>query len=139
MSRFVIDASIVLSWCFPDERSPLADHVAERFQHGDVAIAPSFWPHEVLNGLLVAEKRKRISVALIHKFLSDLGTLPIDLQYSSTSDVFDVTHVLSRKHNLTAYDAAYLGLAIATGFPLATLDYHLARECEKAGVSLIKE
>ncbi|MFZ0771714.1 MAG: type II toxin-antitoxin system VapC family toxin [Candidatus Sulfotelmatobacter sp.] len=58
MSRFVVDASVVLTWCFPDEHSALAQRVAQMFQRGDSAIAPSFWPHEVLNALLVGEKRK---------------------------------------------------------------------------------
>jgi hypothetical protein len=53
MSRFVVDASVVLTWCFPDEDSALANKVAHMFKHGDSAITPSFWPHEVLNALLV--------------------------------------------------------------------------------------
>ena len=57
MSRFVVDASVVLTWCFPDENAVLAHRVAQMFNRGDSAIAPSFWPHEVLNALLVGEKR----------------------------------------------------------------------------------
>ena len=53
MSRFVVDASVVLTWCFPDENSAVAQRVALMFKQGDSAIAPSFWPHEILNGLLV--------------------------------------------------------------------------------------
>jgi predicted nucleic acid-binding protein len=64
VSRFVVDASVVLAWCFPDENSTRAVSVARMFQHGDSAIAPSFWPHEVLNALLVGEKRKRIPGSL---------------------------------------------------------------------------
>jgi len=67
VSRFVVDASVVLTWCFPDENSALAQRVAQMFKQGDSAIAPSFWPHEVLNALLVGEKRKRISTGLIRK------------------------------------------------------------------------
>ena len=28
MSRFVLDASVVLTWCFPDENAAMAQHVA---------------------------------------------------------------------------------------------------------------
>ncbi len=137
MSRFVVDASVVLTWCFPDENSPLAQRVAQMFKQGDSAIAPSFWPHEVLNALLVGEKRKRISTGLIQTFLADLAALPIVLQELPADNVFDRIQSLSRKHGLTAYDAAYLDLAKTNGLPLATLDEDLIRACGKAVVELV--
>ena len=138
MSRFVIDASIVLTWCFPDENADLAEHVADMFKKGDTALAPSFWPHEVLNALLSGEKRKRISKEMVRGFLSDLTLLPIVLQQSPTDEVFDRIESLSREHGLTAYDAAYLDLALGSGVPLATLDADLARACKRAGVGIVK-
>jgi predicted nucleic acid-binding protein len=80
VSRFVLDASVVLTWCFPDETAALAQHVAGMFKQGETAVTPSFWPHEVLNALLVGEKRKRISKELVRNFLDDLATLPIVLE-----------------------------------------------------------
>ncbi|MFY9682442.1 MAG: type II toxin-antitoxin system VapC family toxin [Candidatus Sulfotelmatobacter sp.] len=139
MSRFVVDASVVLTWCFPDENSALAERVAQMFKEGDSAIAPSFWPHELLNALLVGEKRKRISGDLIRAFLTDLATLPIVLQESQADAVFDGIQSLSREHGLTAYDAAYLDLAQTNGLPVATLDEDLMRACARTGVELIRE
>lgn len=138
MSRFVIDASIVLAWCFPDESSELAQHVAEQFKKGDTALATSFWPHEVLNALLVGEKRRRISSALVRSFLDDLATLPIMLEQLPTGIVFERIESLGCKHDLTAYDAAYLDLALENGLSLATLDAHLIRACGKAGARLVQ-
>ena len=106
------------------------------FAQGDSAIAPSFWPHEVLNALLAGEKRKRISRDLVQTFLTELAALPVELKYFSTHAVFDRVQSLGREHGLTAYDAAYLDLAKATGLPLATLDEDLIRACKKAGVEL---
>ena len=139
MSRFVVDASVVLTWCFPEENSTLAHRVAQMFKEGDSAIAPSFWPHEVLNALLVGEKRKRISDDLIRTFLTDLATLPIVLQELQPNEVFDRIQSLSRQHRLTAYDAAYLDLAQAHDLPMATLDEDLMRACAKTGVELMGE
>lgn len=138
MSRFVLDASVVLTWCFPDENAAAAQHVAGLFKRGDTAVAPSFWPHEVLNALLVGEKRKRISRELVRNFLDDLATLPIVLDQFPASVVFDRIQHLSREHGLTAYDAAYLELALSSGLPLATLDEDLARACKKARVRLVQ-
>ena len=139
MSRFVVDASVVLTWCFPDENSALAQKVAQMFKEGDSAIAPSFWPHEVLNALLVGEKRKRISGDLIRTFLNDLATLPIVLQELQADVVFDRIQSLSREHGLTTYDAAYLDLAQTNRLPVATLDEDLIRACARTGVALIPE
>jgi predicted nucleic acid-binding protein len=139
VSRFVLDASIVLSWCFPDENAALAQQVAGMFKQGDTAVAPSFWPHEVLNALLVAEKRRRVSKELVRSFLDDLAALPIGLEQYPAGVVFDRIHSLSREHGLTAYDAAYLDLALDSGLPLATLDEDLVRACKKARARLVQE
>jgi predicted nucleic acid-binding protein len=138
MSRFALDASVVLTWCFPDENVALAQHVAGMFKRGDTAVAPSFWPHEVLNALLVGEKRKRISKALSRNFLDDLAALPIVLEQFPAGVVFDRIQYLSREHGLTAYDAAYLDLALDRSLPLATLDEDLIHACKKARAPLLK-
>lgn len=137
MSQFVVDASVVLVWCFPDENADLADRVAEMFRRGDSAIVPAFWPHEVLNALLVGEKRRRISGDLIRTFISELAPLPIAVATSSTTDVFTRIQSLAREHKLTSYDAAYLDLSKINEIPLATLDDDLIRGCGKAGVRLL--
>ena len=137
MSQFVLDASVVLTWCFPDENSALAQRVVQMFKQGDSAITRSFWPHEVLNALLVGERRKRISRDLIRTFLNDLEPLPIVLQELQADAVFDRIQSLSREYGLTPYDAAYLELARTNGLPLATLDQDLMHACRKASEELL--
>jgi predicted nucleic acid-binding protein len=44
---------------------------------------------------------------------------------------------VGRLHPLTAYDAAYLELALRETLPLATLDNDLRRSAEIAGVGLL--
>jgi len=66
LSRFVLDASIVLTWCFPDERAAAAQRALSLLQQTDVeAVATSFWPVEELNALLMGERRQRITQPLI--------------------------------------------------------------------------
>jgi predicted nucleic acid-binding protein len=137
VSRFVVDASVVLAWCFPDENAAVADRAADLFKQGSTGVVPSFWPHEVLHALLVGEKRKRISADLVQSFLNDLAALPIVLEQVPSAIVFDRMQRLSREHGLTAYDAAYLDLALDSGLPLATLDEDLVRACKKARARLV--
>jgi len=44
---------------------------------------------------------------------------------------------LARRHNLTAYDATYLDVALRRSLPLATRDRDLAAAAREAGVPLI--
>ena len=128
MSRFVLDASVVLTWCFPDEQSQKAEEISERIASGDRALVPAFWPHEVLNALLVGERRKRMTAELIGAFVQDLNRLPVDIDRATTAaTVFGSTQTLCRQHRLTAYDAAYLELAIRESCALATVDDDLRK------------
>lgn len=87
---FVLDASIVLTWCFPDEEAQKAVEVAEYLAEGETVIVPAFWRHEVLNALLVGEKRKRLSPELTRAFIEDLNRLPIDVD-ATEANLFNET------------------------------------------------
>ncbi len=118
----VVDASITLSWCFPDEQSPLSLEVLERLKTGEVAIVPAFWSFEVLNSLLIGEKRGRISQAQTQSFLDDLKALGPAFDYATAEQVYGPIQKLCRDHKLTPYDALYIDLAMRKKCALATLD-----------------
>ena len=122
MSSIVVDASVTLAWCFADEQTPLAMKVLERLKAGDQALVPSFWSVEVLNSLLVGEKRGRISPEQTRAFLGDLGALSPSFDYASAEQVNGPVQKLCRDHGLTPYDALYVELAIRMKCPLATQD-----------------
>jgi predicted nucleic acid-binding protein len=138
VNRFVLDASTVLTWCFPDEEAQKAEEISERIAAGETVIVPAFWRHEVLNALLVGERRKRLTSELIGMFIVDLSRLPVNVDNEATREiVFDTTLRLCRKHGLTAYDAAYLEIAIRGGFPLATADQELKRAAGAEAVQVL--
>ncbi len=118
----VVDASITLSWCFPDEQTPLSLKVLDQLNAGEEVVVPSFWAVEVLNSLLVGEKRGRISPEQTRAFLGDLAALEPTIDHASYDQVFGTVHVLCRDHGLTPYDALYVELALRRNCPLATLD-----------------
>jgi predicted nucleic acid-binding protein len=135
--RFVLDASIVLTWCFPDEEARKAEEISERIALGDKPAVSSFWRHEVLNALLMGEKRKRLTSALTRTFIQDLERLPVEVDAPESVTVFHVTQGLCRKHGLTAYDAAYLELAMRNRIPLATADGALERAARAEGIEIV--
>jgi predicted nucleic acid-binding protein len=100
-------------------------------------LVPAFWRHEMLNALLVGEKRKRLTPELTQSFIDDLDRLPVDLDIPSSAVVFNTVQALCRKHGLTAYDAAYLEIAIREKNALATVDQDLRRASVAEGVELL--
>lgn len=122
MNSIVVDASVTLAWCFADEQTPLALKVLERLKTGDQALVPSFWSLEVLNSLLVGEKRGRISPEETQAFLGDLAAMSPSFDYVSTDQLNGPVQKLCRDHGLTPYDALYIELAMRMKSPLATQD-----------------
>ena len=133
MNSFVLDASATLAWCFEDERTAPAASVLERLRDQE-ALVPPLWLLELANGLVVAERRGRITRAESTRFLGLVGELPIRIDQTSTLDLASSVMELARQYDLSAYDAAYLELALRLGRPLATIDERLRSAADRAGV-----
>jgi predicted nucleic acid-binding protein len=133
----VVDASLALAWCFPDETSDYADAVLVALE-GWTVLVPSIWGLEIANAVLVGERRQRLTQTEIKQFTRLLESLSL-LQDTRgvTTQVSDVLP-LARLHGLSAYDAAYLEVAIRHGVPLATLDGRLQSAAKVAGVTLFE-
>lgn len=135
MTRFVLDCSMTMSWCLQDETSLRADAVLVTLEAQE-AVVPSHWPLEVANVLAVCERRGRVTAARIAEFLSFLGSLPIAVDDRTAENAFGEVLTLARRHRLTAYDAAYLELALRKGCPLASLDDSLNGVAAGLGIAL---
>jgi predicted nucleic acid-binding protein len=130
---FVIDASVAACWAFGDEDHPVATQALERLR-SEVAHAPSLFRLEVCNVVLVNERRGRITETDGKAFLRSLARLPIQ---RDVEPVEPELLRLARTFGLSAYDAAYLELALRLGLPLATLDGRLGRAAVDAGAGLV--
>ena len=134
---FVLDNSIAMAWSFADEVDEYADAVLDRLTTAR-AIVPVLWPLEVVDALLMGERRKRSTEAESIKWIGILSSLPIVIDGETNAHAWTATMSLARGHNLSAYDAAYLELAIRRGVPLATNDEKLKRAAKAVGVGLIE-
>ena len=134
---FVVDNSVVMSWCFQDEINPYADVILDRLEEA-TAFVPSIWPLEVGNVLLVAERHHRLSEADSARFLTLLSELPIFIEQEEPERMFKEILALARKYKLSTYDASYLDLAMRRGLPIATLDKHLIAAAQRSRVPLVK-
>ena len=134
--RFVIDNSIVMTWCFIDEVNQYADAVLEKLAEAE-AVVPTIWPLEVVNVLLAAERRKRLREIDSVRFLSLLSQLPIHVEQAWPERSMNELLALGRTNDLSSYDASYLDLAMRHGLPIATLDQKLAEAAKRMDVPII--
>lgn len=132
-TRFVVDNSVVMAWCFEDEGNGYAIGVLENLESGE-AYVPGIWPLQVGNVLLVAERKKRLSRASVVRFLALLGGLPIIVEQETPERMLKEIVSLAREQGLSTYDASYLDLAMRLDLPLATQDASLAKAAAKCKV-----
>ncbi len=137
MNRLVIDNSVVMSWFFDDETTDYTQMVLEKLA-SHFAIVPAIWPLEVANVLLMGQRRGRCSEADASRFIVLLEALPIRIDGRTAELAMHEALQLAREHRLSAYDAAYLELAMREGIPIATQDKALLAAATTAGVTIFK-
>lgn len=124
MAIAVIDASVALKWQLNDE-----DHIQQAIalrddfvKKGDPSLyAPSLWTYEIINGLVMAIRRGRVTETDAKKSLEHVLALGIREKRPEPSRIY----ALAKEHGITAYDAAYLALAESEGVELWTGDNEL--------------
>jgi len=133
--NLVLDASMALAWAF-ERKDPIEHDCAGRalaaLSKGD-GLVPALWHAEVLNGLLVGERRQVITSIEVGDFLARLDLLSIVQDSALPALRRQAIASLARQYRLTAYDACYLDLVLRSGLTLATFDVALATATQAAG------
>jgi predicted nucleic acid-binding protein len=136
LTRFVIDCSVTMAWCFENQADAYTKGVLGRLGVSEASV-PSIWAFEVANSLAVGERRKKLTKAATNRFLGILAELPIIIDEQAHHRALDRTLSLAREQTLSGYDAAYLELAMREGLPLATRDGQLKKAARVVGVPLV--
>jgi len=135
MPRFVLDNSVVVSWCFEDEYDDYGEAVLDSLDEGE-AVVPAIWPLEFGNALLVAERRGRLAKADSSRILALLAELSIVVEQERPERMLKEITALARDQNLSTYDASYLDLAMRLGLPIASRDASVMRAAKRCGVPI---
>ncbi|HET8637336.1 MAG TPA: type II toxin-antitoxin system VapC family toxin, partial [Acidobacteriaceae bacterium] len=61
-------------------RLPWTEALLDRMQRGEEIFVPAHWPLEIVNTLLIARRRGRVTAEQIREFIEDLAALPIRLE-----------------------------------------------------------
>ncbi len=136
MRRYVVDASVVAKWYFPEEHSASAVSLFGASHRGEVSLlAPDLLLIEI--GSLVLRKVRSASITQGEggKALRSLPLLPI--HYVATSPLSAEALVVASDVGLSFYDALYLVAARDTTCPLITADRVLVRKARNNGMSAL--
>ncbi len=129
----VVDASVSAAWFLPDEANPRTELILQATATQDVWV-PALWLLEISNLLLRAQRRKRITADK----RAELAGLASALRLRVDREPVAITTIdeAAARYGLSAYDAAYLELALRRGLPLATQDDALSAAMVRAGVQV---
>jgi predicted nucleic acid-binding protein len=133
--KYAIDASFVASVILPDEATDRMTTLAKTLER-DQTTAPALLQLEVTNILLMAQRRKRINGTQLKQLSDAFERFPVTYQPVLTAQQRALVLSLAEKHNITAYDAAYLELAMRLGVTLASLDDPLTKAAKAEGVKV---
>jgi predicted nucleic acid-binding protein len=136
----VVDASVALAWALPDTA------VNHRYVQGiweagvsgrESLIAPLLMRTECAYVILKKSRALRWGDAKAAEYAEFIDTVPIHYMNANASIA---THVrFAVRHHTQGFDAVYLGLALATGAKIATLDKGLLAAAKRAGVLFASE
>jgi predicted nucleic acid-binding protein len=139
LNRFVLDASVALSWFVDKPVAPDAEHARQLLAAGWTARVPAIWQLEMINGFVKAERRRSLSDDEVDEsFVEMQRLLATSVRLDAGLSLLEDTLMLARSLQVTSYDASYVELATREGLPLATLDKGLRAAAVKAGVALLK-
>jgi predicted nucleic acid-binding protein len=137
MAGFVLDVSACMPWCCEDEATAASEQLLQRAAQRDALHVPSLWPWEMMNAVAVSVRRQRITPERARQFFEQLAAFDFHIAPAPVLSAFAELSLLAARHQLTAYDAAYLGLARQLALPLATLDEDLKKAALAEGLTIL--
>lgn len=129
----VLDASVLLVVTLADPRRPLAEAALRGWIAGGEPLhAPALLPYEVASGLTRAAAQGGVPVDRLGDIWRTLSQIPLTLHpiADRVPDVVAIARLLRRQ---SAYDAAYLDLAVQLDAELWTFDASLVRNAGALG------
>jgi len=125
LKRLVIDASVVLKWYLTDEEyGEKALNLLTKYISNELDfLAPSLLEYEVVNGLIIAQKRGRIKEEKI--LLAIDGFMDLNIKLKDLSQLYPRVLYYCKIYNRSVYDASYLAIAESEGIAMITGDKRL--------------
>lgn len=130
----VVDASSTLAWLFA-EQEPI-EWLDSQLTSG--IVVPALWRLEVVNVVLKKERQTLISEAQGLCFVRALDALDVEAVEPPDTRTMEELMLFARPHQLSAYDAVYLELALNRQAAFLSLDRNLLAAARRVGVALVE-
>ncbi|MDA8425553.1 MAG: type II toxin-antitoxin system VapC family toxin [Treponema sp.] len=132
---FVLDASVAASLFLPDEESETARSILGG-AGGSILVPTLFW-YEMASILSASVRKGRLGEGPAFRALEMLRRLGLKVDARPIEELLPAIFMLSREHELSSYDSAYLELAAREGATLCSHDGELRAAAKKIGLSLL--
>ncbi len=129
----IVDSSVALSWAFADEKTAVSQALFAQAAQDGVDV-PAIWPFEVANKLDIGIRKGRLTPAEMQKVLTAFLLLNVHVHAAVPLSLLVAS---AARFGLTAYDAAFVELALVQSQPLATFDQKMRAAALAAGVTVI--
>jgi predicted nucleic acid-binding protein len=122
----VLDASLFIAHILGESTIAVDSSIFDTLK-GDRVTVPAHWSVEVASALTNNARRGRLSQADITLILKQIDAY--DIEFAEPLPVEELSNLIAfaTDQQLTAYDAAYVVLALGLGAKLATLDNAMRR------------
>lgn len=132
----VVDCSVSVGWFFVSQATTYTAAVSSHLatQPGERVWVPALWEIEMTNVLRTACRRGKLNASRAQEILAEALRLP--LRFAEEKPPPTEVLALALRHDLTAYDATYLDLALRLRLPIATQDAALRAAALASGVGV---
>lgn len=132
----VLDANIVLGWCFGRSIPANSRRLLLRVRR-EGAQAPMLLQDEAGGVIRRRAGGRKLSSKRAAWFARFFADLPIHYDPVGQAEDYAAAKVLAEQTKLTVKDAAYVELALRTAAPLATRDQPVRAAAQRLGVALL--
>jgi predicted nucleic acid-binding protein len=120
LTRYVVDASVVVKWFLPEDHAGAARRL---LVSGFRLSSPDLVRVEFGNVMWKRWRRGELSVEAVDVALGYFGRLPLEVETSET--LTGAAWNVARLYDRSFYDGLYVALAERSGYPLVTADRRL--------------
>lgn len=136
MIKVIVDASVCLKWVFEEEDSEKARSLLTLSEKGDILLlAPEIWEYEIVNGFASAMLKNKLYYSQSKKLLRMV--LEARPQIISIHELLLESLENCHKYRISAYDSAYVTLAVKNKIILVSADEKLVQRVSNPNVAMM--
>ena len=132
----VLDASLIIARILREPHNGL-DQDLFTFLDANPIIVPSHWPVEIANALRTNLRRGRIGQSDMEAIVGFLSNFELTVSAPVQLDEIEALTAFAVTQQLTAYDAAYIRIAIEHVARLATVDQAMRAAARRLGIPVL--